>query len=149
MEDQGLQHKSGKSKRIIIVCIVASGIIATVFFSFLITQVLKEKDHFYKNRARSISGQRSRPPVVIGQIYKTSGGYAASLSRTHLVQAISYISQGDEEEYARMISTGKITILEDGVEVYIDDIRFFHGLIKVRPKGQIKGFWTVIEAVGK
>jgi hypothetical protein len=67
-------------------------------------------------------------------------------------ERIVHISvQGDNEAAGKAIlfgvAGGYCRMLDLGSDVYMDDHAWFSGLVKVRLRGQIDGYWTAIENV--
>jgi hypothetical protein len=89
-----------------------------------------------------------------GQEKRISGDHwFGCVDREYLGNLVKYAVQKDNEAFTRALTagllTGACTPFKNGEVVYITDVAFFSGNIKVRRKGETKEYWTVIEALSK
>lgn len=72
-------------------------------------------------------------------------------SRDYLEELTGYAVAKDMEAFRKGLGAGLVigecTLFRKGEEVFIVDTKIFSGLVKVRRKGAIEGYWTVLEAV--
>ena len=76
--------------------------------------------------------------------------YFGCTNRSYFDKLITYASQKDTEAFKKGLTAGvligRCTYFKEGEEVFIADTAVFSGLVKVRRKGEIDEYWTVIEA---
>ena len=58
---------------------------------------------------------------------------------------ISVIFDKDAEALAVLVFSGQIFSVKKGTRVFIEDTSFWDGLIKVRPQGQTRSIWIIME----
>jgi hypothetical protein len=88
----------------------------------------------------------SPPPAHTGQRV-TVANYPASTSEEVLDKAISYTAQNDVAALNKLLDSGLLIQLKDGVPIEIMDTKILSGKIKIRPRGSTTEYWTVVEAV--
>ena len=73
------------------------------------------------------------------------------VSRELYEQLTKIAVQGDSEAFTRLLRgsvvAGQCVIFTRGTVVFIEDTAIFSGLVQVRPKGQVRSYWTAIESV--
>lgn len=71
--------------------------------------------------------------------------------RNELQSINKMLYQGDKKAWANSlaegIAKGRCIMFNNGQKVFLDDTAIFSGLVKVRPEGSIKKYWTNTEAV--
>lgn len=88
-----------------------------------------------------------KPAVRTGTVYITQGSYPAALDKADVEKVIEYVVQGDNAATQRMIDSGRVIILKEGLKVYLMETSLFSGLVKIRPEGQTIEVWTNLEAI--
>jgi hypothetical protein len=58
---------------------------------------------------------------------------------------ISVIIDKDAEALSVLVFSGQIFSVKKGTRVFIEDTSFWDGLIKVRPQGQTRSIWIIME----
>jgi hypothetical protein len=75
------------------------------------------------------------------------------LSRDTYEKLVDLAVQGDNVAFQKLLTaaflTGECIPFERGQTVYIEDTKLFSGMVKVRPSGEVQGYWTAIEAVAQ
>jgi len=84
--------------------------------------------------------------AVAGSKCVTNGGYPAAVSESLLDEAITYLTQGDTAALQRLLNTGYVVILKDGITVYRQDVTW-SGKVEFRLPGHRQTFWTLTEAI--
>lgn len=78
-------------------------------------------------------------------------GFFGCSSRDYFQKLVGFASQRDTAAFEQGLLAGFISgacvKLKAGEEVFVADTALLSGLIKVRPRGQVTEFWTVMEAV--
>jgi hypothetical protein len=94
----------------------------------------------------------SPPAVTIGQDKQITGDHRFGCSdREYFEKLVGYAVQKDNEAFSRGLASGILagacTLFKSGESIYITDTAIFSGLVEVRPKGQVREYWTNLEAV--
>ena len=71
----------------------------------------------------------------------TYGAYTAE----GMKKFISVILDKDAEALSVLVFSGQIFSVKKGARVFIEDTSFWDGLIKVRPQGQTRSIWIIME----
>lgn len=80
-------------------------------------------------------------------IKQTKPGYFASRSESDLQQAIKLLAANNNAALNKLLASGRVFPLVDGINVYIIETKPILGRVKIRATGEFDDFWTVIEAV--
>ncbi len=76
---------------------------------------------------------------------------AACISKEVYEQLTKIAVQGDSTAFIRALSgsvlTGQCVIFKRGDVVYIDDTALFSGLVRLRPRGEVRAYWTAMETI--
>jgi len=92
------------------------------------------------------------PGSVRAQSKQIAGGARfGCANRDYLDKLAGYVVQQDKIAFAKGLATGvmvgQCTMFTSGEEVFITDTAIFSDLVKVRRKGEVAEYWTVIESV--
>jgi hypothetical protein len=83
--------------------------------------------------------------------YIKKDGYFGCKSLEYREKLGMLVAQGDRETFAKGlysgVAAGVCVLFDPGDKVYIVDTKVFSGLVKVRPQGDMDGYWTNLEAV--
>ena len=86
--------------------------------------------------------------VVNAQVQKTMRGtFIGCAAKEDYTSAFRMMTVDDWEGVARLVASGRCTRLEKGTTVYMEDSTFT-GLIRVRPRGETRSWWTGVEQRG-
>ncbi len=96
------------------------------------------------NEQKQVLSQPDHIIPEIGKLYKTKGGWPIAITTEELEHALTLLK--DKEAFLKLIEQNRTNLLKPGLVVYCDDVKF-PGMVKIRPKGQTDGLWTVIEAL--
>ncbi len=83
----------------------------------------------------------------IGTRTSTNDGYYASTSKALLEKTTTLVMQSDYRAVERLVNSGLVMELREGVEVVITNMNWSGGLIKIRAIGTLVEVWTYKEAV--
>lgn len=93
----------------------------------------------------SSSGSDSSSSATGAEIIGGSG-YIGCPSRETLDELVGYASQKDEAAFRTRLLNSDCIVFKEGESVYLEDVPFLSGVIKVRRAGETQGYWTVSEA---
>jgi hypothetical protein len=83
--------------------------------------------------------------------YISGDDWFGCTTKEELRKIIQYVIQEDEQAYKKALTagvyTGSVTLFKKGEEVFIIETDIMSGFVKVRRKGEIKEYWTHIDAV--
>jgi hypothetical protein len=99
-----------------------------------------------------------RPDAQITQNTPSDGSHRISVNqwpgcadREYFGQLTRFSAQGDREAFNRGLAAGIVngecTLFKKGEVVFTVDTAIFSGLVKVRRRGNVQGYWTNLEAV--
>ena len=76
---------------------------------------------------------------------------AGCINRDVYDQLTKIAVQGDSEAFTRALGgsiiTGQCIVFKRGDVVFVDDTALFSGLVRLRPQGQIRTYWTAMETI--
>ena len=102
--------------------------------------------------SRAQQDRPAAPALSTGASKRIAGSsWFGCADREQHGKLVQYAVQKDEEAFKRALAAGILagacTMFKDGEPIYIADTAIFSGLVKVRRKGEVKEYWTNIEAV--
>lgn len=78
----------------------------------------------------------------------TCDGYPITTSQAHLDKLVDFAASGDKEAWVQYVRENPgVQMLEGGQKVYVEETEDLGSIIKIRPKGETIGVWTVREAI--
>lgn len=77
----------------------------------------------------------------------TKNGYFAAVSKEIFEQATNYLVRNDMVALGKLQDAGVVIMLKEGIPVYVEDSKFFSGIVEIRPAGFTQTLWTAIEAI--
>jgi hypothetical protein len=77
----------------------------------------------------------------------TNDGYLAAASEELFETAMGYMFQKDFVALQRLVDSGLIVFMKEGVPVYREKVRVFKGRVAIRLPGSTGLIWTHTEAV--
>ncbi len=94
---------------------------------------------------------KATSPAPNGTHVVSRNSQPGCVSREVYEQLTKIAVQGDSEAFTRALGgsiiTGQCLIFKRGDEVFLDDTAIFSGLVRLRPRGQIRAYWTAAEAI--
>ncbi|HEU4732583.1 MAG TPA: hypothetical protein VFT22_32030 [Kofleriaceae bacterium] len=94
------------------------------------------------------AGTRAAEVVPPGTFVTKDGTYLGALSKAKLDQAISLLASHDDAAFDQLLANGEVFAVKSGLQVTVVDHEGFPpSIVKVRTRGTLLEFWTVIEAL--
>jgi hypothetical protein len=94
-----------------------------------------------------VSGAFAQERVISGP------NYFGCQDRDYYEKIVSYVAQKDKVAFNKALysgfATGDCVMFRSGEPIFLTDVAIFHGLSKVRRKGDTQEYWTSMEAVGR
>ena len=91
--------------------------------------------------------------VAAADRHITDGDRIGCHSRETYEKLTTFIAQGDKDAFKQLlvvsVASGDCTVFDAGEPVFIDDTALLSGMVKVRRKDEIDGYWTAIESTSK
>ncbi len=90
--------------------------------------------------------------LALGQeVRKITNSYVGCTDKKYFKRLISYAAQHDDAAFQKAlyigVAAGICTVFKPGEAVYVSDTSLFSGLVKLRRPGEVKEYWTVMEAI--
>ncbi|MBU1040036.1 MAG: hypothetical protein KKF77_02920 [Proteobacteria bacterium] len=129
------------------------GIMGAVVFFALVMAVSNGTDKQPTNApAQAVQAAATASPKALdGRMTIQPGDWIGYRDRDTLERATKLATQGDKAAYTQLmgngIARGICTMFKPGEEVFLEENALLAGLVKIRRKGEISGWWTNFEAV--
>lgn len=89
--------------------------------------------------------------AALAQVEVVQMEYFGCVSRDYYDRAVKFLVQQDQDAFgehvARGVMSGQCVVLKKGAKVYLDDISVLSGVVKLRPAGSTKAYWTTHEVI--
>lgn len=94
--------------------------------------------------APEAAGEASQSPTI--HVIKDAGRVGCA-DREVFKRLVGFVVDGDRAAFAQLLTSSDCVAFQAGEQVFLDEVPFMSGEIKVRRKGGVTGYWTNTEAV--
>lgn len=127
-------------------CILLVGFVVAVMVIGSLGSNFDDSSSDYTSQTSTSSGRTSGD--LYGDLHTTCDGYPITTSQAHLDRLVEFAASDDKEAWVRYIRENPgVQMLDGGQQVYVEDTEDLGGVVKIRPKGETAGVWTVREAI--
>lgn len=98
-------------------------------------------------KKETIKTEETKDFPQIGRISTIKRASLGAYNLDDFNQAVTYISQGDNQAFFSLKSSGKVFDLKPNQEVFVVDVKMLYLQFKVRYVGQTQTFWCDISAL--
>lgn len=97
------------------------------------------------------SGRGNSKSLALGEYTVSSDNYYGWLSREDFNKLVRFSVQEDKDAFRQFLMEGLLANrcinFKKGETVYTMEVPFLSGAVKIRRKGETKGYWTNVEAI--